>query len=433
MKKVNPTQFQIISLKGKVSPDISKSITSFEYRESILSTSVDLSVTFVDTGNRNQGSDTSSVTESDDADIQGTEIVYFSFSDEQKNVIKFNTDNNALRIFDGKDVFSDTKKEVITFNLVTTEYLKKFYTKYYAGGHYEGKISDIVYEMLSKKLQTKKPIFLDETLNRLNYNACINHTVQDAILALAPKSIPNMPSAKGKTAGYFFYETADGYQFRSIDGLLSQAPKKKYIFTNTTGTPSGGYEKILAAPKYYSSVDALKLIRRGAYNSQLVTFDRDVDACTTTSLSKEDQNKGAKKAGKEFPMFDSIFDGPSYREFCDKDIASLPNGKTLEDQLSRSDEENLIVTDVINQSKMRYQQLFAIKISFTIFCDLTLRAGDMVECHFPEISSKVTQPISSKKSGLYMIVDLCHYVSTNGPSYTILNLVRDSHGRRITP
>ena len=433
MKKINPTQFQIMTIKGDVSPDITKGITSFEYRESILSTSVDLSVTFVDTGNRNSGDNSSSVLESDDANIQGTEIVYFSFSDEQKNAIKFNTSNNALRIFDGKTVLSDTKKEIVTLNLVTTEYLKKFYVKYYAGGHYEGKISDIVYEMLFKKLQTKKPIFLDETLNRLNYNACVNHTVQDAILDLAPKSIPNMPSAKGKTAGYFFYETADGYQFRSIDGLLSQSPKKKYIFTNTTGNPSGGYEKILAPPKYSSSVNALKLIRRGAYNSELVTFDKDVDACTTTSLNKDDQNKAVKKAGKEFPIFDSIFDGPSYREFFDKDIVSLPDGKTLEDKLSRSDEENLIVTDVINQSKMRYQQLFAIQVSFTIFCDLTLRAGDMVECYFPQITSNLTQPVSSKKSGLYMIVDLCHYVSTDGPSYTILNLVRDSHGRRIAP
>jgi hypothetical protein len=433
MKKINPTQFQIMSLKGEVSPDISKGITSFEYRESILSTSVDLSVTFVDTGSRNSGGNSASVTESDDADVQGTEIVYFSFSDEDKNAIKFNTNTNALRIFDGKDVFSDTKKEVITYNLVTTEYLKKFYVKYYAGGNYEGKISDIVYQMLSKKLQTKKPIFLDETINQLNYNACINHTVQDAILDLAPKAIPNIPSAKGKTAGYFFYETADGFQFRSIDGLLSQKPKKKYIFTNAKGVPSGGYEKILAAPRYNSSVNALKLIRSGAYNSQLVTFDSDVDACNTTSLNKDDQDKGIKKAGKEFPMFDPEFDGPSYREFYTKDIASLPSGTTLEDQLARSDKENLVVTDVVNQSKMRYQQLFAIKVSFTIFADLTLRAGDIVECHFPEISSKVTQPISSKKSGLYMIVDLCHYISTNGPSYTILNLVRDSHGRRITP
>ena len=81
---------------------------------------------------------------------------------------------------------------------------------------------------------------------------------------------------------------------------------------------------------------------------------------------------------------------------------------------------------------MRYNQLFAVRTSITIFADITLRAGDIVFCDFPEISSKANKIISTKKSGNYLIVDLCHYTTPNGPSYTKLNLVRDSFGRKTS-
>ena len=35
---------------------------------------------------------------------------------------------------------------------------------------------------------------------------------------MCKKSIP----AEGKDPGYFFYETQDGYNFRSIDGLIKK-------------------------------------------------------------------------------------------------------------------------------------------------------------------------------------------------------------------
>ena len=40
----------------------------------------------------------------------------------------------------------------------------------------------------------------------------------DCILKMCKKSIP----AEGKDPGYFFYETQDGYNFRSIDGLIKK-------------------------------------------------------------------------------------------------------------------------------------------------------------------------------------------------------------------
>jgi hypothetical protein len=78
---------------------------------------------------------------------------------------------------------------------------------------------------------------------------------------------------------------------------------------------------------------------------------------------------------------------------------------------------------------MRYNNLFVIKLSVTIAGDLSLRAGDLVHCDFPEVSSKKNTIVSQKKSGIYMIADVCHRVTKNS-CYTRLNLIRESIGRK---
>ena len=63
-----------------------------------------------------------------------------------------------------------------------------------------------------------------------------------------------------------------------------------------------------------------------------------------------------------------------------------------------------------------------------IECDLSLNAGDLIFCEFPEPSTKPTQVGSNKrKSGIYMIADLCHHGDV-GNSFTGLHLVRGSFG-----
>ena len=78
---------------------------------------------------------------------------------------------------------------------------------------------------------------------------------------------------------------------------------------------------------------------------------------------------------------------------------------------------------------MRYNNLFSIKLSITISGDFSLRAGDLVHCDFAEISNKSQKTYSNKKSGLYMIVDVCHRITSLG-CHTKLNLVRESIGRK---
>ena len=79
------------------------------------------------------------------------------------------------------------------------------------------------------------------------------------------------------------------------------------------------------------------------------------------------------------------------------------------------------------QSLQNYRQKFSSSLNIVIDADLSLNAGDLVFCKFPETSQKTVCQGSPKDSGIYMIADLCHY-STPTQAFTGLNLVRDSYG-----
>ena len=60
--------------------------------------------------------------------------------------------------------------------------------------------------------------------------------------------------------------------------------------------------------------------------------------------------------------------------------------------------------------------------------DFRLRAGDVIHCEFPELTTDPNAPVNKKTGGLYMISSLCHNLTPRA-TYTSLTLVRDTFGR----
>ena len=115
------------------------------------------------------------------------------------------------------------------------------------------------------------------------------------------------------------------------------------------------------------------------------------------------------------------------------DVGTLPAGKSTEDELEtwKSDPSNptFNAPKTMVQSVMRYNQLFSIKINITIAADFTLKAGDLIYCDFPEVSTSKNSGTNKQSGGIYMISSLCHRL-TSDQSSTTLTLVRDSFGRK---
>ena len=301
---------------------------------------------------------------------------------------------------------------------------------------YDGKLSDHIKNILEDQnlLATEKTIDIEPTSN--NYNFIGNNKKPFyTINWLSMRSVSAENQKPGKTAGYFFYETSEGYFFKSIDGLLSQDKKKSYMYNQSPdgerGVPEGYDDKALNYTKD-NKVDAQRKLMQGAYSSRIVVFDP--FTCYYEVLTPP-ASEEAKTAGKKLPKLNPELDKEGKNKEYTRttymllDKGTLPTGKT-EQQLEKSEEENFKPKDTLNQAIMRYNQLFASGVEMTIAGDFSLHAGDVLFVDAPELQTDTKNDEPNKQSGgLYIIADLCHYISTKG-TYTKLNLVRDSFGRK---
>ena len=113
------------------------------------------------------------------------------------------------------------------------------------------------------------------------------------------------------------------------------------------------------------------------------------------------------------------------------DTGSLPDGTGQgqdQQQLQKSKEENFKYTAIANQSIRRYNQLYSSKMTITIPGDFSLHIGNSLFVDVPKSTKANDDEVNKEDGGLYIIVDLCHFLSGKG-TYTKLNLVRDSVGR----
>ena len=78
---------------------------------------------------------------------------------------------------------------------------------------------------------------------------------------------------------------------------------------------------------------------------------------------------------------------------------------------------------------MRYNQMFATRVSVTIPGNFSLHAGDLVFFDGPSLQEDTkNDEVDNDGGGLYIIASLCHYVSPER-TLTKLSLIRDSFGR----
>jgi hypothetical protein len=162
-------------------------------------------------------------------------------------------------------------------------------------------------------------------------------------------------------------------------------------------------------------------------------FRNQYDGEKRNQFNSSNQLKGKTTAGTEsIKLGCDIVSPNTSTKIMQKldDVGILPIGKTAKEQIDKSKEENLKNKEIVRQSSSRYNNLFNVKLSIAIYADFGLHAGDIIHCDFPEVSGKRQPDVSKKKGGIYMIVDLCHYIDSSGTGWTRMNLVRDTIGRK---
>lgn len=427
----NIRKFEIYPNGGGSPIEVSQGVTELSYYENILSETVRVSATVIDTGRASGGNDGSGgkIGMDDALKLGNGEKVILEFEDgfPTPNRLKF-TGKNELYLNQKIKIGEHTQKALYSIELVSKEFLTNESQRVIK--RYDGKISDSAQKILKEVIKTQKQIEIEPTENKFNFIGT-NKKPFWTLMWLAKKSIPTKGGKRGKSAGFLFFENYDGFQFKSIDGLFDRIPIKKYIFNNTTSSvvPVGYDGKILDFSASDSSDFQSKLMM-GTYNSANKGFDAFKSAYDEKPLDIETQKPGVTYPGTQYVFINKAFTmDPSRFSYSFKSVGFLPDGKKLEEQLKKCKTLDINKAETINQAQARYNQLFTINLNITIGGDFSLRAGDLIHCDFPELTSKPTPKQNPRMSGIYMISALCHRISSN-ETYTSLELIRDSYGRK---
>ena len=197
---------------------------------------------------------------------------------------------------------------------------------------------------------------------------------------------------------------------------------------------SGYSAKILEHSVDDVSGDIQSKLQMGTYSTRTILFDPFNCYYEVITKESEETEKNLKLAGKNLPKLNPRFirEGQkqeySRTQYMLVDKGTLPTGDTKQ-QIDKSTEQNFDPKNILNQSVMRYNQMFNTKTNITITADFSLHAGDIIFIDSPELSNKNTQELNKQFGGNYLIADLCHYINVLKGGYTKLTLVRDSLGK----
>ena len=315
-----------------------------------------------------------------------------------------------------------------------------------------GRTDEIVKKVLTEDLGTSKDIIADPSLNQKKLIP--KNLTPFAICAkLQDQSIPRgrggsgsgAKSSNGKLtrgiAGYFFFENARGYNFRSIDSLmdikdtldLNNAGQNTLVKTFQDSAGENESDTKLIDVKFTSEINLLHGLRTGAYalrcqfyNFSTGDFDESTYSAADTwskqsHLGSQDNLTPGQKILSETPtrIISAIIDDESY--YSGQDSAS-------ESDFQYKDQTPNTLPQAISRNYLLNTQ----GVRVTVPGNLELVVGDVVKIF---LQNQVTQDkrkletIDTDHSGFYLVTSLSRFYSSSDRRVTtMLDLKRDSYG-----
>ena len=440
-------QFVIEPHDGEPGIDMRSCIASVQYYEDLFSPAIFISLVLVNT----QGLLTSFPNKKNPRDpgIKGGERVRLEIEQlATKQSIKLDSidgKENAYYIYKIYASTTEYSREVLVVELCSAEVFINETSR--VVGIYKDPIGTTVDKILTDFFKGSKydKKNIEQTSNKYVFYGNIKRPFT-VLTWLCPKSIPykSKSSAETGTSGFLFYQNKNGFNFKSIDSLLSGyklgTTNMKEYTTYYYGTPEdyaadNSNFLIKNTPTFEKNVNIMENLRIGMYASNNHFFDINARKWYPhTYTLKESYKLMDHTSGSNVP--------PPVPLDLDKN-PSRWMVRTLDNFNSdpSGDDAKKTLTPAINNSKdntplyqaasiARYNLTFSQKLNITVPLNLNLTVGDLVELKFPKITLDKTKTKDDQKSGFYLIKELAHSFEKN-QGYTGLKVVRDSYGEKL--
>jgi hypothetical protein len=240
------------------------------------------------------------------------------------------------------------------------------------------------------------------------------------------------------SVGFLFYETFDGYNFKSIDKLINQTPypnesvKYTYVQGNTSAskTEKTNYRILnYSSPKVFDLFDDL---RNGAFchNSVYVDINNAVCQIFKTNADQYWNNmshlEGLKpyrtKTEEKITHFPTrlVYRPTTINTFGWKEVDVFKNASDYVDNINSNYEKSIY----------RYYFLEYNKLEISIPGDLELRAGNVIQISLPSPVRTSDESVveDERSSGKYLVHSVRHSILNRTELRTTVTLSRDSFG-----
>ena len=425
MAASDPSKYEEILIESndqKNSVDIRLGVQSFDYYEDIFSPTITAKVIVTETGNSVNGKGTYQ-----GLPLRGGERVSVKITANSPNNkdLDFSEKSKYLYVSSISNVLNTNQSETFTLNLCSREAITNETARIPVKFPTSSPISASAEKIIKTYLQTGKSVEVDQTMNKYGFIGNLRKPFT-VLTWLASKGVPE---SEGKsTAGYVFYETQSGYKFKSLDKLISANSKATYIANDIVNDNKGVQDFTIVSFVIDKNQNLVEKLRLGAYSSMRSYFN-------PLSFSFTHPEKGvfnkSEHGGSELGNSGLVL--PAIGEDSDKTLADAPTRLFTgvldlgTQEVGVSTERNAEALNYQSQALLRYNSLFTVTVSATLPLNTNLEAGNIIQCMFPEVSTKKEKEYDPDQSGLYMIKELRHHYDAEG-SYTSVKLVRDTFG-----
>ena len=376
-----------------------------DYYESIESPSISMTVTFIDIDQviGREG-------------ITGGEYIDLTVKDGDVDEFKITSKKQKLILNSVRNMITETNKQVATLEFVSVESIINETAR--VNKKYTGNVSETVSKLLTngegsdkKGIQSSKELEKDDALNSYSFVGNLKRPF-DTIQWLCPKT-----QSSSKDFGFLFYETLDGYVFKSIKSLLEQEP---ITYTQTDKPGDQGFFKILQNNLNQTNDIGMNM-RMGMYANRTLYID--IENQTFEEVDFKISQLDLKKPPK---LLDGIEDFPTRLMLRVNDFGVAQKGAKKDEVQPLSE---LAVYQ--NKSYVRNNLLFSQSINISIPLNTTLRAGDVINIKLPvkkDDEGSKTDSYGNERtndpSGKYLLSELRHLIG-GGSAETQLKLIRD--------
>ena len=337
-----------------------------------------------------------------------------------------NVYKQSMIIYDIKDrIIKDGRQSSAVLYCISVDALRNSATKIsrrFGKGGGES-TSDIVEELITRDLSSTKPFKIDKSITKLSFVSPYwdPYTI---ISWLAWRSILEGDSGK-KSAGYLFFENADGYNFRAMDAITQTAPSRSVNvnFFEEDEDPDEDQKDInIFGFSVSETSDIFRGVNLGSYASTTFTLDmKDFKYEEVPFFINDFYPSVQKLNNRKLPSF--------YERFGSEEKGGRPTrimSKILDTAMYTEGTYTQDLTKQLSQSMIRNQLFFNQSATFEYEGMQDLQVGEVVRVNKYNARSGKLEP---KLSGKYIVGKIYRQFTTERDMMsTRVTLFRDSIG-----